>query len=424
MTDKTKTIRTINEWKTFQSESRRQLDSFISGKVSDVQYNNCSLDALYICLDQQELKLDLKLYIPVETVYVFSSVVDLISIKKLQGISNLVFSDCLLGELEIYESEIPKISFINCTIGFLDVMSLQSKSINFSDSHIDEINIIRSKIKRTKLVKTAIDLGNVDLCTFFKLLIKTCDIGQVFVGEALIPIIKIDDQSRLQTTISFLTYLKSIDLHENIFKYFKLGGFVCEETENYLEIKKSSLWVFDDCENGLMATFLNEFPRFLKHFNIEPSSMEIEVKYPAVGKVAISISKHVDKNKFYELFHAYTSFLMKSQGQSIFLEQILQDRILSEKIDENELFKDLSYQFKMFDPRFSKLESFIEVKKRIIACLEENKILIEYIDDLKLGITKLKLVNSLYEQKALQAAEYISGLTQVHTRFKTLRKVN
>ncbi|MCO4782659.1 MAG: hypothetical protein KC646_10085 [Candidatus Cloacimonetes bacterium] len=237
MTDKTKTISTINEWKTFQSESIKQLDRFISGKISDIEYNRFSLDALYICLDQQELKLDLKLYIPIETVFVFSSVVDLISIEKLQGISNLVFSDCLLGELEIYESEIPKISFTNCTIGFLDILSLQAKSISFSDSHIDEINVIRSKIKRSKLVKTAIDLGNIDLCTFFKLLIKTCDIGQVFIGEALMPIIKIDKQTKLKSILCFLTYLKSIDIHKYIQRYFQFGGMVCEDTLSYLEDK-------------------------------------------------------------------------------------------------------------------------------------------------------------------------------------------
>ncbi|MCJ8346697.1 hypothetical protein MJH12_14230, partial [bacterium] len=216
MANKTRIITSINEWKTFQSESRKVLDSFISGEISDIIYNESCLDTLYISLDKQELKLDLKFYIPIETVFVFSSVVDLISIEKLQGVSNFVFSDCLLGELEIYSSEMSKLSFNNCTIGFLDILSLQAKTVLLMDSHIDELNIIRSKLKRLKIVQTSIDLGNVDLCTFFKSFLKNCYMGKVFIGEVLLPIVKVDIYTKLETNLCLLTYLKSVGIHKYI----------------------------------------------------------------------------------------------------------------------------------------------------------------------------------------------------------------
>ncbi|MCO4782707.1 MAG: hypothetical protein KC646_10325 [Candidatus Cloacimonetes bacterium] len=424
MANKNKIIRSINEWISFQNKTRKVFEKFVSGKISDKKFNDYRLDNLYLFLSEEQLELNLDCFIQINTLHICSAVVDLIVVKNFDVIQEIKFSDCLIGELEVYDSNINKIQINNCTIGFLDCVSLQCKSFRLFDSSIDEVNLIRSKFKFLRLYKTMIELGNVDLCTFFTSVIKVCDIRQIHIGEALMPIISIDDQTSLETTICFLTYLKSKDINHHIQNYFDLGGMVCQETQNYLEIKNSSIWVFDDKSNGLMATFLNEFPQFLTKFNIDIASMDIHVGYPCAGKVSISISDDTNKQEFYKLFHAYTAFLLMSHGKSFHLEPVLQDQIKEQNLNELCLLKDLNDQFKMFDPRFRKLESLWHVKETILQSLQTNQALINCVEDLKTDVSKLKLTVSMQDQRMLRAAEYIAGLQGVDRRGVGLRKVN
>ena len=423
MTNKTKRITSINEWKTFQDESRKLLDKFITGEISDVYYKSQSLDSLFISTDIQELYLDLECYIPINTIYISSAVINLISIEKLNGVDSLLFYNCLIGELEISNSDIPNISFDNCTIGFLNIVSLQCKNFRLFDSQIDELNIKRAKFKRLKIVETAIELGNIDLCTFFKIIIKNCDLKRIHIIEALMPKVKVDHQTKLETTLNFLTYLKSKDIHKNINKYFNLGGRVCEQTKYHLQLKESSILVFDDTPSGVMAVFLGAFPQFLKNFGIDPSTMGIKLFYPSLNKAAIEISNNIDKKEFYELFHAYTLFLLKSHGRSIFLDTILQDKIKQENLDENELLKNLCIQFKMFDSRFSDVKTLWEIKSIILRSFEKNQLFLEEIEGLKLDISKMKVNFAKLDQSFLK----LTGLSnnEIDCRdFRVLRKVN
>ena len=423
MTNKTKRITSINEWKTFQNESRKLLDRFITGEISDVYYKSQSLDSLFISTEVQELYLDLECYIPINTIYISSAVINLISIEKLNGVDSLLFYNCLIGELEISNSDIPNISFDNCTIGFLNIVSLQCKNFRLFDSQIDELNIKRAKFKRLKIVETAIELGNIDLCTFFKIIIKNCDLKRIHIIEALMPKVKVDHQTKLETTLNFLTYLKSKDIHKNINKYFNLGGRVCEQTKYHLQLKESSILVFDDTPSGVMAVFLGAFPQFLKNFGIDPSTMGIKLFYPSLNKAAIEISNNIDKKEFYELFHAYTLFLLKSHGRSIFLDTILQDKIKQENLDENELLKNLCIQFKMFDSRFSDVKTLWEIKSIILRSFEKNQLFLEEIEGLKLDISKMKVNFAKLDQSFLK----LTGLSnnEIDCRdFRVLRKVN
>ncbi|PCJ15220.1 MAG: hypothetical protein COB02_18205 [Candidatus Cloacimonadota bacterium] len=423
MTNKTKRITSINEWKTFQDESRKLLDKFITGEISDVYYKSQSLDSLFISTDIQELYLDLECYIPINTIYISSAVINLISIEKLNGVDSLLFYNCLIGELEISNSDIPNISFDNCTIGFLNIVSLQCKNFRLFDSQIDELNIKRAKFKRLKIVETAIELGNIDLCTFFKIIIKNCDLKRIHIIEALMPKVKVDHQTKLETTLNFLTYLKSKDIHKNINKYFNLGGRVCEQTKYHLQLKESSILVFDDTPSGVMAVFLGAFPQFLKNFGIDPSTMGIKLFYPSLNKAAIEISKNIDKKEFYELFHAYTLFLLKSHGRSIFLDDILQDKIKQENIDENELLKNLCIQFKMFDSRFSDIKTLWEIKSLILKSFEKNQLFLEEIEDLKLDVVKMEVIVTQQKNKLIQSGCLLESQLE-YRDYSVLRKIN